>query len=60
MLCQELGVFDGCQREVGGHVPGQVLVPLVQKLHGDGNGLVHHIFFGVVLEEEEDNKDIND
>ena len=49
MLCQESGVVDGGQREVGGHVAREVLVALVEELNGHGNGQTHHGLLGVVL-----------
>ena len=47
---EELRVLDGGQGEVGGHVAAQLAVALVEELDGDGQGQLHHVALGVVLQ----------
>ena len=47
---EELRVLDCGQGEVGGHVAAQLAVALVEELDGDGQGKLHHVALGVVLQ----------
>ena len=51
MVCQHVSILYGSQAHVGGHVPGQVLVTLVQELNSHRDGQLHDRLL-VIVEED--------
>ena len=48
---EDVSVLDDSKAHVGGQVPGQVLVALVEELDGHGDGLYHDVPLAVVEED---------
>lgn len=48
---EEVSILNGGQGHIGRHVPGQLLVPLVQKLDCHRDGQLHYSLL-VVVEED--------